>query len=118
METKLPGNKQSGASGTVADADENEFAYETIRTGDEVQGWDDGGTTVEFDGTYDSTPGIVASKGTRNAPDGGWPRLSDPSPSDVTVRVDEDGCEDSERGNSTGEAAGLFAFSGGFRIQP
>lgn len=109
---------ESGTQGTISGADGTSVAYETIRTPEDVTGWDDGGTTVEFERSYDSAPGIVAHKQTWNAEDGGWLRLADASSSGVTALVDETQCSDDERSNTTGESAGLFVFSGSFRVQP
>ena len=83
--------------------------YETIRSADAIQGWDNGDYTISFSKTYDN-PMVVSTKNTRDGVDGGWLRRGDIADNHITLQVDEDKAEDSERSHTT-ERAGLLLFS-------
>ena len=90
----------------------DKIEYETIRSADAIQGWDNGDYTVNFSKTYDN-PMVVATKNTRDGIDGGWLRRSDIANDHITLKVDEDRATDSERSHTT-ERAGMLLFSDPF----
>ncbi|NKQ41671.1 MAG: lamin tail domain-containing protein [Sulfurovum sp.] len=92
-----------------ASNDSKKIEYETIRTNDTIQGWDNPDTTVNFSTTY-SDPIVVATKNTRDGIDGGWLRRGTVAGSHITLQVDEDRANDTERGHTT-ERAGIVLFS-------
>ncbi|MEO7329581.1 MAG: DUF4215 domain-containing protein [Minicystis sp.] len=104
------------AAGQFTDDDGVDVVYETIRTGNTVDGWDNNGTAVPFGQPYAGAPLFIAKLQTRNSQDGGWPRFNGLSSSGVTISVDEDRCQDNER-QHPGEQAGLFVFSASFRVK-
>jgi len=83
--------------------------YETIRSNDVIQGWDNGDTTINFSKSYHD-PIVVATKNTRNGVDGGWLRRGDIANDHITLQVDEDQANDPERSHTT-ERAGIVLFS-------
>lgn len=87
------------------------IAYESIRSANIINGWDDsaGGVLVNFVNTY-SNPIAVATKNTRNDADGGWFRRRSIATSSISLTVDEDQATDSERSHPT-ETAGILLFS-------
>jgi len=93
--------------------DGTKIEYETIRSSDSVQGWDDE-YQVDFSKTYHD-PVVVATKNTRDGVDGGWLRRGDIDDSYITLQVDEDQANDSERGHTT-ERAGILIFSDPFSV--
>jgi len=105
-----------GVVSSFVDSDGFAIDYETISTPSIVPGWDSGAVTLPFSGSYAQNPLFVARLQTRNEDDGGWARYLNLSPSSVSLRVDEDRCQDLERVHA-GEEAGLFVFSESFRIQ-
>lgn len=87
------------------------IAYESIRSANIINGWDDsvGGALVNFSNTYNN-PIVVATKNTRNNVDGGWFRRRNISTSSIALTVDEDKAADLERSHPT-EIAGILLFS-------
>ncbi|MSP24069.1 MAG: DUF4215 domain-containing protein [Myxococcales bacterium] len=106
----------SAAISKFVDSDGKNISYETILTGNVIDGWDNQGFTVPFSQTYLKAPLFVAKPQTRNESDGGWLRYFGFTTTGVGLAVDEDGCLDTERSH-VGEAAGLFVFSENFRVQ-
>ncbi|MEZ4446169.1 MAG: DUF4215 domain-containing protein [Polyangiaceae bacterium] len=106
----------AGVASSFVDSDGVPVTYETIKTAAVVPGWDNGATTVSYSQMYSSPPLFVAKTQTRNESDGGWLRFANPGLGSVSLRVDEDRCQDQERFHQN-ERAGLFVFSNSFRIQ-
>ena len=91
--------------------------YETIRTLNTINGWDDGAdTTVNFSKTYHD-PIVVATKNTRNGSDGGWLRRGDIAGDHITLQVDEDKPAGSDRHHQVDERAGIVLFSDPFDVE-
>lgn len=105
-----------GITSNFIDEDNVPVTYETIRTGNSITGWDNGGVGVGFSANFSAPPLFVAKLQSRNSADGGWPRFYGLSAGAVALLVDEDACQDGERSHP-GEAAGLFVFSNSFRVQ-
>jgi len=121
--TALPFNETIGwmaidgnVTSQFTDTDGLGILYETIHTTATIPGWDSGWATISYSQNYSSSPLFVAKMQTRNEDDGGWLRFLSPTSSSVSLRVDEDRCQDNERVHS-GEEGGLFVFSDSFRIQ-
>lgn len=108
MESDIQGSFTDGAGNTVS--------YETLATGNVFGGWSNGCDTVGFDNTYATDPLVMATKRTRNGPDGGWFRRCSLSPSGVGLTVDEDMYADSDR-NHIDESASILVFSTSFDTQ-
>ena len=106
----------AGVNSNFVDDDGVAVTYETLLTGTNITGWDNGGSNVSFNNDYGTTPLFVAKLQSRNEADGGWPRFYNLGDSSVFLLVDEDACADNERSNA-GESAGLFVFSNSFRVQ-
>jgi len=112
MESGLNGDNHYFGS-----SDGTKVEYETIRSDEIIEGWDDGNYTVNFSKSYDN-PVAVATKNTRNdnygffmaGNDGGWLRRGDIENDHITLTVDEDRANDSERSHPK-ERAGLLVFS-------
>ena len=100
---------EAGRSGTLT----NTIDFEAIRTGQSIQGHDDGCFGVGFANSYGSDPLVVASQNTRDGPNGGWLRRCSLDGSGVGLVVDEDLANDGER-NHTTERAGILVLSGSF----
>ena len=92
----------------------DKIEYETIRTGDSIQGW---GTVhrVDFSKTYPD-PIVVATKNTRNGWDGGWLRRENINDAYIQLQLDEDRAYDSER-DHVAERAGVLVFSEPFDVE-
>jgi cysteine-rich repeat protein len=105
-----------GITSNFIDSDGFAVDYETIKTGAIIPGWDQGAATIPYSQNYGALPLFVAKLQTRNEDDGGWPRFLNAGLNSVSLRVDEDRCQDAERLH-VGEEAGLFVFSQSFRIQ-
>jgi cysteine-rich repeat protein len=105
-----------GVTSQFVDTDNVSVIYETIKTSNTITGWDDGAVFLPFSQNYTNPPLFVAKPQTRNEDDGGWIRYQTLSNSGVSLRIDEDECQDGER-NHVGEVAGAFAFSESFRMQ-
>ncbi|MEM6601371.1 MAG: autotransporter-associated beta strand repeat-containing protein [Verrucomicrobiota bacterium] len=97
--------------GSFLDDNGNTISWEAFISGTVIDGWDDSGATVSFNNSYSSTPLALASKASRIGGDGGWIRRSTLDTSGITLLIDEDTANDSER-NHTNEQASITAFSG------
>ncbi|MEM6886299.1 MAG: autotransporter-associated beta strand repeat-containing protein, partial [Verrucomicrobiota bacterium] len=102
-------NTTSG--GSFVDDNGSTISWEAFISGTVVDGWDDGGTTVNFNNSYSSTPLALADKATRIGGDGGWIRRGTLNTGGITLLIDEDTANDIER-NHTNEQASITAFSG------
>jgi len=91
----------------------NSVAYETIRTADDIRGWDNACKSYSFNNTYTTNPNVIGSMNSRDGGDGGWLRRCSLSNTAVGVTVDEDQANDSER-KHTSEIAGLIIFANDF----
>ncbi|MBU1535024.1 DUF4215 domain-containing protein [Myxococcota bacterium] len=111
----IEGNVQD----TFTDADGKNIKLETIHTPQNIIGWSDGGTTVNFTTTFTTTPLFVAKPQTRAESDGGWFRFSTLTTSSVKILVEEAlGSTSLARNHNTlGEEAGILLFSENFRVQ-
>jgi len=92
----------------------DKIEYETIRTGDSIQGWETV-HQVNFSKTYPD-PIVVATKNTRDGGDGGWLRRENINGGYIQLQVDEDKAHDSERAHTT-ERAGVLIFSEPFDVE-
>jgi hypothetical protein len=93
------------------------FSAQHALTSGQNMGWDDMEDSMEvvnFPEHFDDNNIVaVASKSTRNGNNGGWMRILDTNAHSVTVVVDEDMSNDSERKHIS-EDVGVIAFSGPF----
>ena len=87
--------------------------FETIRTPDNVRGWQNGCYTYNFSNTYAGNPNVIGSQNTRDGGDGGWLRRCSLSATGVGLNIDEDQAQNSERAHTT-ERAGLAIFEKNF----
>ena len=101
----------SGGNHYFASNNANQIEYESIRSNDVIQGWDDSATgySVPFSKSY-SDPIVVANKNTRDGSDGGWFRRVNIASNSIDLVVDEDTSNDSDRSHTT-ERGGLLVFS-------
>jgi hypothetical protein len=105
---------ESGLNGSnyyFASSEAKKIEYETIRSDDIIQGWDNSssGYVVNFSKSY-SKPIAIATKNRRDGPDGGWLRRRDIADDSMALVVDEDQSTDSERSHTT-EVVGILLFS-------
>ncbi len=105
----------NGGNHYFGSSDATKIEYETIRSSDFIQGWDDGDYRVDFAKTYHD-PIVVATKNTRDGVDGGWLRRGDIHDDYITLQVDEDKAVDGERSHTT-ERAGIILFSDPFDVE-
>lgn len=106
------------STGSFVDSNSTNVVYKAFSYNG-ARGWSDGCIRGNFPGAaFPSTPLIMASKRTRNNPDGGWVRRCFLSTSQVGVRIDEDRETegDNERSVSVAQAESIsvIAFSTGF----
>jgi cysteine-rich repeat protein len=106
---------EAGGPGSFVDSDMLPVKYETL-LGALVDGWADAGSSVAFKQSYAAPPLFVARLQARTDSDGGWLRYANLGTKGVTLAVDEDRCQDTERSHSP-EPAALFVFSQSFRVQ-
>ncbi len=100
------------SGGSFLDDNGSTITWEAFISGTVIDGWDDAGNTVNFNNTYTgSTPLALANKATRIGGDGGWIRRGTLNTSGITLLIDEDTANDTER-NHTNEQASITAFSG------
>jgi len=89
--------------------------FQSIVTGNNFDGWDNGCDTENFSGgLFSVSPLVMATKITHRSAsdsDGGWLRRCSLSASAVGLTVDEDRDDDNERSHNPREAAGIIAFS-------
>ncbi|MCP4669548.1 MAG: hypothetical protein GY849_24710 [Deltaproteobacteria bacterium] len=111
---------EANIQGSLIDDFGTTVQYETIRTGNAIQGMDDGDGCFEFDyqNTYPVLPGTalslrpraMASLATHNGDDGGWLRRCRlASFTQVGLVIDEDQYGDPERNHGL-QAASIFVF--------
>ncbi len=105
-----------GLRGSFTDSGGLTVDYETIRSGKNIKGWDDGCSLIGFAGSYASAPLVLATKNTHEDNDGGWLRRCSLTRSRVGLKVDEDRWRDSER-KHPGERAGIVVFSRPFHAE-
>ena len=106
------------ATGSFVDANSNTVVYKAFSYNG-ARGWSNGCIRGNFPGTaFSSTPIVMASKRSRNNPDGGWVRRCFLGTTQVGVRIDEDRETegDNERGVavSQAESISVIAFSRSF----
>lgn len=106
------------ATGNFVDTNSNAIQYKAYSYNG-ARGWSDGCVTSTFpNGAFSSTPVVMASKRSRNNPDGGWVRRCALSNSLIGVRIDEDRETegDNERSVSVAQAESIsvIAFSRSF----
>lgn len=106
------------ATGSFVDDNSNTVVYKAFSYNG-VRGWSDGCIRGNFPGgAFSSTPIVMASKRSRNNPDGGWVRRCHISTSQIGIRIDEDRETegDNERSVSVAQAESIsvIAFSRSF----
>lgn len=106
------------ATGTFVDDNNSNIMYKAFSY-DGARGWSDTCVTENFPGgNFSSTPIAIASKRSRNNPDGGWVRRCVLSASQIGIKIDEDRETegDNERGVSAAQAESIsvIAFSDSF----
>jgi len=106
------------ATGTFVDDNNNTVEYKAFSYNG-ARGWSNGCVTANFpDGAFSSTPIAMASKRSRNNPDGGWVRRCSLTATRIGVRIDEDREieGDNERSVSVAQAESIsvIAFSRSF----
>ena len=87
--------------------------FEARNFSNAVVGWDDGCRALAFANAFSSAPVAVASKVSRREADGGWLRQCALTSSSLSLTIDEDTAQDSERRHGL-EDASLLAFSEAF----
>jgi len=102
----------SDGRGSFVDNAGNTIDFESIRSGDVFQGWDNSEQTETF-ASFGQTPLAVATKNTRDGGDGGWLRRGTLTDGEIGLVVDEDTFHDGER-NHTTERAGILLFEQAF----
>ncbi|MEP2551259.1 MAG: H-type lectin domain-containing protein, partial [Marinomonas sp.] len=105
----------SGGSGDFPNTAGTAIDWSATTTGFNIRGWDDG-CTANPTGISTGTSIVVAKKLSRRNDDGGWLRYCAISSNSVTLRVDEDRDQDTERNIAAGDAerAAIVAFSQAF----
>ncbi len=108
------------ATGSFVDDNNHTVEYKAFSYSG-ARGWSNGCVTSVFPGgAFSSTPIAVASKRSRNNPDGGWVRRCSLTTTRIGVRIDEDRETegDSERSVSAAQAEDIsvIAFSRSFVI--
>ena len=106
------------ANGSFVDGNSNTITYKAFSY-DGARGWSDGCVTTAYPGgAFPSAPIAMASKRTRNNPDGGWVRRCALTATQFGVRIDEDRETegDNERSVSAAQAESIsvIAFSSSF----
>lgn len=89
--------------------------WSTRTSGPTIRGWDDGCFNAAH-GNASASPIAVAKKLSRNNQDGGWIRYCSVGAGNVSIRIDEDRDQDTERNIAAGDAeqVGIVAFSQAF----
>jgi hypothetical protein len=100
-------------NGQFFDSGSDAIKYETIRSADNIRGWDNGCYVTNFNNVYTSNPRVVATSNRHDGGDGGWLRRCSLDTTGVGLTYDEDRYRDSERSHTT-EAAGIYVFSESF----
>lgn len=108
------------SNGSFVDSNGNNVIYKSFAYNG-ARGWTNGCVTSAFPGSaFPANPIAVASKRSRNNPDGGWVRRCSLSTTRIGIRIDEDREPegDNERGTSAAQAESIsvIAFSRGFEL--
>ena len=103
------------ASGTFTDDSGASITYDSFVTGNVIDGWSNGCDTVNFPTVNSSNRTILASKRARLDGDGGWLRTCNFGNSSVTLTMDEDTANDSERSHPA-EPISVIVFSDNFTL--
>ena len=108
------------STGNFIDSNNNAIEYKAFSYNG-ARGWTDTCVTNTFPGgAFSTTPVVMASKRSRNNPDGGWVRRCQLSSSSIGILIDEDRETegDNERGVSVAQAESIsvIAFSRGFTL--
>ncbi len=109
-----------GANGTFTDNNGSTIQYLAETSNTNIRGWDQAPVTHTFSTVFSSPPVSVATKNTRNNPDGGWLRRNgNTTATNIRFEVDEDKYADNERSLSVAEqeAAGIVSFSQNFSAE-
>lgn len=101
---------ESGSNFTFVDAFGSTVTMQSLRTPNNIRGWDNGCFVNAFPASFGATPLSVASMNTRTGNNGGWIRRCSQSATTLGLTVDEDIDFDNERGH-TPERAGIIAAS-------
>ncbi|MEP2736078.1 MAG: hypothetical protein ABJP34_07240 [Erythrobacter sp.] len=104
----------AGQTGDFDDVNGANVDWAASTTGFNVRGWDDGCFSNSTGLTNASV--VVAKKLSRRNDDGGWFRFCSIGATAISVRIDEDRDQDTERNVAAGDAerAGIVAFSSSF----
>jgi len=104
-----------GATGSFDDIGGTSVDWSATTTPANIRGWDDGCFSNPH-GFSSGSPIVVAKKATRSNDDGGWLRYCSITASTISLRVDEDRDQDTERTIAAGDAerASIVAFSQNF----
>lgn len=100
------------------------ITFKSLNTPVEINGWDDVFPTCENysypSGVFSQTPLSIGNMITRNGPDGGWLRKcrSNSNASQISLVVDEDESDGSDRSHGANEAASVLGFSQAFEWCP
>lgn len=102
----------TGATGNFPDTGGATVTWNTTTTGATIRGWDDGCFSNPH-GLSGGSPIVIAKKISRNNRDGGWLRYCTINGTSISLRVDEDRDQDTERAIAAvdAEQAALIAFS-------
>lgn len=106
------------ATGTFQDSNNNTVVYKAFSYNG-ARGWSDSCIRGNFpSGSFSTTPIVMASKRSRNNPDGGWVRRCFLSTSQIGIKIDEDreteGDNERSVSSAQSEAISVIAFSGSF----
>ena len=88
-------------------------SFETIYRSNGADGWSNGCDSVNFAGSYSSTPLAIATKSSRREADGGWLRECSINSSRIQLTIDEDDDQDNERSH-VAEDVSVLVFSAAF----
>ena len=105
---------EAGISGTF-DTGDTSIEFETILTGNVVDGWSNGCNDVNFQTVDSNKRLVIATKATRRGNNGGWLRRCDLKDNRVGLTIDEDRDRDSERSHIA-EAASILVLSEDFSL--
>ncbi|MDX1453316.1 MAG: hypothetical protein R3183_12225, partial [Oleiphilaceae bacterium] len=82
--------------------------FESLYASNLVDGWNQGCDSLNYAGTYSSTPVVVATKSSHNEVDGGWLRECSVNNSRLQLTVDEDTAQDNERNHAREDVSALL----------
>ena len=88
---------------------------QSLRTGNNIRGWDNGCYTNNYGAPFAATPLAVASLNTRGGNNGGWVRRCSQGAAALGLTTDEDIDNDAERSHQP-ERAGIIAASVAFHV--